>query len=199
MCFAPAVVIRPARLFCLSPFFFYFRNTKYTASTRNITATKWFHWSDSPLKSTDTITPKTRHEITSCITFSCTSEKGPPFMSEPMRLAGMRNEYSSSATHQLMRIMNTIGVFGEMIFMSCSFRLPYQARVMKLFEMISRTSVRIIFVIVVYFYCFFSIFGGSSSVCMLLIAPHRLYRASGFRVSRCASISFIALRLESFS
>jgi hypothetical protein len=52
--------------------------------------------------------------------------------------------------------------------------LPYHASVMKVFEMISRTSVRMIFVIVVYFYCFFSIFGGSSSLCMLLIAPHRL-------------------------
>ena len=48
----------------------YFMNTKYTARTRNITATRWFHCSVSPLKSTETMTPNTKHYITSCITFS---------------------------------------------------------------------------------------------------------------------------------
>ena len=125
----------------------YFKNTKYTASTRKSTATRWFHCKDSPLKNIETIIPNTRQDITSCITFSCTSEKGPPFISLPMRLAGIKNEYSRSAIPQLMSIMKIIGVLVEMIFISCNFRLPYQARVIKLFDMMSSARVRIIFVI----------------------------------------------------
>ena len=152
----------------------YFMNTKYTARIRNITATKWFHCRVSPLKSTETITPNTTHDITSCITLSCTNENGPPLMSEPIRFAGIRNAYSSSATHQLISTMNTIDVFGEMIFMSWSLRFPYQARVMKLFDTINSRIVMSDFDIVVYFYCFLIILGGSRSGCMLLIEPHRL-------------------------
>ncbi len=88
------------------------------------------------------------------VTLSCTRENGPPLMSEPMRLAGIRNEYSSRATHQLVSTMITIDVLGEMIFMSWSLRLPYQASVIKLFEMINSRMVIRIFDIVVYFYCF---------------------------------------------
>ena len=149
-------------------------NTKYTARIRNITATKWFHCNDSPLNRKETNTPNTTHDITSCITFNCTNENGPPFMSEPIRFAGIRNAYSSSATHQLISTINTIEVFGEMTFISWSFRLPYQARVMKLFDTINSKIVSNDFDIVVYFYCFLIILGGSRSGCILLIDPQRL-------------------------
>jgi hypothetical protein len=62
-------------------------------------------------------------------------------MSEPILFAGIRNAYSSRATHQLISTMNTIEVLGEMIFISCNLRLPYQASVMKLFDMTSRRIV----------------------------------------------------------
>ena len=37
---------------------------------------------------------KTIRVITSCITFSCIREKGPPSSAEPMRLAGTWKQYS---------------------------------------------------------------------------------------------------------
>src|ERR1700680_4527993 len=55
---------------------------------------------------------------------------------EPMRLAGTWKQYSKKAMPQLAR----------MTFQSASlryFRWPYQAKVMKIFEMVSRRIVRI--------------------------------------------------------
>src|ERR1700730_5624579 len=56
---------------------------------------------------------------------------------EPMRLAGTWKQYSKKAMPQLAR----------MTFQSASlryFRWPYQAKVMKIFEMVSRRTVRIV-------------------------------------------------------
>src|ERR1700726_2701564 len=56
---------------------------------------------------------------------------------EPMRLAGTWKQYSKKAMPQLAR----------MTFQSASlryFRWPYQAKVMKIFEMVSRRIVRIV-------------------------------------------------------
>lgn len=69
-------------------------------------------------------------------------------MSEPMRLAGMRNEYSSMAIAQLISMMNMSGVEELITFICCSFRLPYHAKVMKVFDIISSNTVRIALFIV---------------------------------------------------
>lgn len=89
------------------------------------------------------------------MTFSWTSENGPPFISEPILFAGIRKEYSSSATHQLINTMYIIDVFCDITFISCSLRFPYHASVMKQFETTKSASVRIVFVIVIYFYFIF--------------------------------------------
>ena len=74
-------------------------------------------------------------------------------MSEPMRLAGIRYEYSSMAIAQLMSMMKISGVVELIIFICCSFRLPYHANVMKVFEMMSSNTVRIA-LFIFFLFCF---------------------------------------------
>ena len=76
-------------------------------------------------------------------------------MSEPMRLAGMRNEYSNIAIAQLMRMMNMSGVLELITFICCSLRLPYHAKVMKVFEIISINTVSSALFIFLFYFVFF--------------------------------------------
>ena len=75
----------------------YFMNTKYTARMRHANAAAWFQCSCSPWKSTPAMTVNTMSDITSCITFSCMSVKGPPLPTKPILLAGTCREYSARA------------------------------------------------------------------------------------------------------
>ena len=94
----------------------------------------------SLLKTVATMTVKTVSEIHSASIFSCISEKGPPLICEPMRLAGIRNEYSSRATPHDERMMSIKGQL-VLIFSSVSLRLPYQAKVIKTLLTISSSMV----------------------------------------------------------
>lgn len=62
--------------------------TKYTAAMRQMKAAKWFQCKPSPWKSMLAMTAKTMSDTHSCITLSCTREKGPPFPMNPILLAG---------------------------------------------------------------------------------------------------------------
>src|SRR5437667_4892258 len=73
----------------------------------------------------------------SCITLSCMSVK----RDEPMRLAGTWNRYSKKARAQLAAIAIQSGA-------CLTFRCPYHASVMKIFEMMSKIAV-IIFILAV--------------------------------------------------
>ena len=78
-------------------------------------------------------------------------------MSEPMRLAGIKKEYSNIAIAQLMRMMNISGVVALIIFICCNFRLPYQANVINVFEMTSSNTVRIaLFIFLLFYFVFFT-------------------------------------------
>ena len=80
-------------------------------------------------------------EITSWITFSSIRLKGPPFPWKPIRLAGTVRQYSKKAMPQEKRMMRMSGQPVE-IFISCSFRCPYQANVMNTFENTSISMVQ---------------------------------------------------------
>src|ERR1700761_9673879 len=77
-------------------------------------------------------TEKTTSVMHSCRTLSC----GTDHSEEPMRLAGTWKMYSKRAMPQLARITIHSG-------WSLNFRCPYQARFMKVLEMVSR---RIVFI-----------------------------------------------------
>lgn len=93
------------------------------------------------------ITVKTISEITSCITFSWKSENGPPLIFEPIRLAGTMKQYSMKATPQEAKIIRIRGHFVVM-FICWSLRFPYQANVIKQFEITSNNTVERPFIII---------------------------------------------------
>ena len=68
--------------------------------TRQTKAARWFQWKLCPWNRKPTMTVKMVSEITSCITFSCTSVKGPPLPMKPMRFAGTAKQYSMKAMLQ---------------------------------------------------------------------------------------------------
>ena len=83
---------------------------------------------------------KTQIDITSCNTFNCIRENGPPMICEPIRLAGIMKKYSNKAMPQLKRMIRISGQSVE-IFISCNFRLPYHAKVIKTFDTTSKRMV----------------------------------------------------------
>lgn len=105
---------------------------------------RWFILKLSVLKKIAENATNTRSVITSCITFSCISENGPPCRFEPMRLAGTWKQYSKSAMSQLIMIMPNMPHFGS-ILSAPNFRWPYQAIVMNAFDTTSSIMVRIPF------------------------------------------------------
>lgn len=78
------------------------------------------------------------------MTFSCTRLKGPPLREYPIRLAGTVRQYSKKAIPHENRITNIRGHPVD-IFISLSFRCPYQAKVMKTFDITSISIVTIAF------------------------------------------------------
>ena len=128
---------KPRNLFSQSP-----RNAKNTAATRHPNATRWFQWKDSPLNINITMTVNTDSEITSWITLSCTSENGPPFILDPILFAGTARQYSKNAIPHDNRITRINGHPVE-IFISCSFRCPYHAKVISTFDATSINTVQI--------------------------------------------------------
>ena len=77
--------------------------------------------------------------------FSCIRLKGPPFSTNPILFAGTWAQYSRNATPQEKRITIISGQLDE-IFISCSFRCPYQANVINTFDAISNNIVQIAFI-----------------------------------------------------
>ena len=74
------------------------------------------------------------------MTFNCIKLKGPPLPEKPIRFAGTVRQYSKKAIPQEKRMTIISGQPVE-IFISLSFRWPYQANVMKTFD---RISIRIV-------------------------------------------------------
>lgn len=103
-------------------------------------ATIWFHCRASELKTVTEMTVNTVSEIASWMIFSCIRLKGPPLILLPMLFAGIMKKYSMRATPQLARITRISGQSVEMC-ISFSFRLPYQAAVMKKLLMMRRITV----------------------------------------------------------
>ena len=107
---------------------------------RQMKAATWFQWSCCPWKHIIAMTVNTLMEMTSWMTFSCMRLKGPPAMSDPMVLAGMRKQYSTPATSHDRRI--TLGIDHPSDMWRClSKRFPYQAKVMNVFEQINSSIV----------------------------------------------------------
>lgn len=75
------------------------------------------------------------------MTFSCTSEKGPPLILEPILLAGTCAQYSKKATPHEKRITRISGQPSE-IFISCSFKWPYHAKVIKMLDTTNSRTVQ---------------------------------------------------------
>ncbi len=78
---------------------------------------------------------------TSWIIFSCMRLNGPPFSLKPILLAGTMKQYSKNANPHDNRIIRMSG-HPVVIFISCNFKCPYQANVMKMLEQTSRRTVR---------------------------------------------------------
>src|SRR5690348_4961394 len=95
-------------------------------------------------------TVNTESVITSCITFSCHKENGPPLSTKPILFAGTWNMYSKKAIPQLIRMIRKRPALGSQ-FISFILRWPYQANVIKVLLQISNTMVRIIFFIKKFF------------------------------------------------
>lgn len=72
--------------------------------------------------------------------FNCISEKGPPFPAKPIRFAGTWAQYSKKAMNQERAITPIRGQW-LITLVSCNFRCPYQAKVMKMLEVISNPIV----------------------------------------------------------
>lgn len=71
--------------------------------------------------------------MTSWMTFSCMSEKGPPLPVKPILLAGTCREYSKKAIAHENTMTPMSGQLLEM-FICCNFKWPYHAKVMKMFD-----------------------------------------------------------------
>ena len=102
--------------------------------------TKWFQRMGSLLKTVATMMVKTVREMHSARILSCMSEKGPPLIWLPMRLAGIMKLYSKKATPHEVRMMRMRGQL-VLSLSSVSLRLPYQAKVMKILLTMSRRMV----------------------------------------------------------
>ena len=116
------------------------RNANPTAAMSSKNATKWFQCKHSPLKNSVTKSVNTLSVITSWMIFSCISENGPPLSTNPMRLAGTIKQYSSSAMPHDTKITTTSGQWVEMPAV-WSLRCPYQAKVIKVLEIINSAMV----------------------------------------------------------
>ena len=79
-------------------------------------------------------------EMASWITLSCIILNGPPFPENPIRFAGTWAQYSKNASPHENRITRIKGHPVE-IFISWSFRWPYHANVMNMFDVISSSTV----------------------------------------------------------
>lgn len=108
-------------------------------------AAKWFHCRGCPLKSKVTINVNTVSDMASCITLSCMRLNGPPLPSNPILFAGTWAQYSKKARPHEKRITRISGQLPE-IFISWSLRCPYQANVMKIFDVIKRRIVQTAFI-----------------------------------------------------
>ena len=137
-----------SKFFCIRVMF-YFRKTKKTAIIRQTNAARWFHWRPCPLNINVTITVKTVSDMTSWMTLSCMSENGPPFPLKPILLAGTCAQYSKNATAHEKRITSIRGQLEE-IFISWSLRCPYQAKVMKMFDVIRRRIVQTALIVLIF-------------------------------------------------
>ena len=111
-----------------------------TASRMKAKLTRWFQRMGSLLKTVATMMVKTVSEMHSARILSCISEKGPPLIWLPMRLAGIIKLYSKKATPHDDKMMSISGQ-EVLIFISVSFRLPYQAKVIKTLLTMSRSMV----------------------------------------------------------
>ena len=121
-----------ALLICGSAISYLNPKTKYTAAMRQRPATMWFHFTCMSKAITEKRINTTK-VITSCKILSCISEKGPPFPSKPMRLAGTCKQYSKKAIPHDNAITAIIGkaLNHEN---SAIFKWPYHANVIKTFE-----------------------------------------------------------------
>lgn len=114
---------------------------KYTARMRKTKPSKWFHFSSSFLKKMSVNATKTTNVIASWITFNSTRLKGPPFSRKPNLFAGTWKKYSKSAIPQLIKTTEMSPRFSNH-FISLNLRCPYQAKVINVFDKISRTMVQ---------------------------------------------------------
>lgn len=78
--------------------------------------------------------------MTSWMIFNCIRLKGPPLPSNPKRLAGTWAQYSKKAIPHEKRMTPISGQW-VLILASCSFRWPYQAKVINMLDKISRPIV----------------------------------------------------------
>ena len=83
---------------------------------------------------------KTIKVITSWITFSSSSEKGPPCPLKPILFAGTCMQYSKKAIPQLIRMIAKSPIPAN-LFDSLNFKCPYHAKVIKMFESTSKPMV----------------------------------------------------------
>ena len=132
---------RKDRLFLALAVLFYFLNAKNTASMMKMNETMWFQRKVSVLKTVMTMMVKTVSETASCMTFSWIRLNGPPFCMAPMRLAGIMNEYSNKAIPHDMRMTKNSGQSLELGTISSNLSCPYQAKVIKTLETMSKRMV----------------------------------------------------------
>ena len=140
-----SIFYRKRGLLYLRSFNFYFMNTKYTAATRQINAAMWFQCKDWPWKRILAMMANTMRDMHSWITFSWTSEKGPPLPWNPILLAGTWQQYSKKAIpHE--NAMTPIK--GQLLVTPVCWRrkCPYQASVMKMLLRQRRSIVYIPFI-----------------------------------------------------
>ncbi len=103
-------------------------NISQAAAAISANPAQWFHFSDWPREVVEN-TANTSRVITSCMPLSCGAES----TTLPRRLAGTCRQYSKKAMPQLTRMTANNGD-------DQSFRCPYQAMVMKMFEPNSSTT-----------------------------------------------------------
>lgn len=119
----------------------HFLKTNQTASTSNTPAKAWFQRNSCPLKASALKMTNTTKVITSCTTFSCTNENGPPYPEYPNRLAGTCKQYSKNAMPQLIKITVNSPHLAQ-TGLSLKRRCPYQAKVMNVLLNTSRPMVK---------------------------------------------------------
>ena len=119
--------------------------TKYTAAIRQKNAARWFQWSPFPWNIKFAINPNTISDITSWMTFSWTSVKGPPLSINPILFAGTWQQYSKNAMAQLNAITP---IKGQLLLTPdcCNFKCPYHANVTKTLLHINNKMLYIVFI-----------------------------------------------------